>query len=44
VGAILWIAMAVGAVLLFTAIAVRIWRRILHRRRTHGPLLGRDAA
>ncbi|CAA9321442.1 MAG: hypothetical protein AVDCRST_MAG34-1463 [uncultured Nocardioidaceae bacterium] len=44
VGAILWIAMAVGAALLFSAIAVRIWRRIRQRRRTHGPLLKPGAA
>jgi len=44
VGAILWIAMAVGAVLLFAAIALRIWRRIRQRRRTHGPLLKQGAA
>jgi hypothetical protein len=44
IGAILWIVMAVGATLLFAAIAFRIWRRIRQRRRTHGPLLKRGPA
>ena len=44
VGAILWLVMAIGAVLLFSAIALRIWQRIRQRRRTHGPLLKRGAA
>jgi hypothetical protein len=41
VGEILWLVMAVGAGLLFAAIAFRIGRRIRQRRRTHGPLLQR---
>ncbi len=39
VGFILWIVMAVGGTALFVAIALRIWRRIRRRRRTHGPVL-----
>lgn len=39
VGFILWIVMAVGGTALFVAIALRIWRRVRQRRRTHGPLL-----
>lgn len=43
VGAILWLVMAVGAVLLFGTIAFRVARRIRQRRRTHGPLLKQGA-
>ena len=39
VGLILWVVMAVGGAALFAMIAFRIVRRILQRRRTHGPLL-----
>jgi hypothetical protein len=39
VGLVLWALMAGGSVVLFTAIAIRIVRRVRRRRATHGPLL-----
>jgi hypothetical protein len=39
VGLILWVVMGVGGVALSVMVAFRIVRRILQRRRTHGPLL-----
>ena len=44
VGVVVWTIMAAGGVLLFTAILVRLWRRVRRRKATHGPLLPRDRA
>jgi hypothetical protein len=43
VGRILWIVMIVGGTALFAAIVLRIWRRVRHRGRTHGPVLKQAA-
>jgi len=43
VGRILWIVMIVGGTALFVAIGLRIWRRVRHRGRTHGPVLKQAA-
>jgi hypothetical protein len=40
VGLILWFVMGIGGTALLVAIALRIWRRVRKRRRTHGPVLG----
>ena len=44
VSTVIWVIMAVGGGLLFLAIAVRLYRRIRRRRRTHGPRLQVQAA
>ncbi|QWZ10772.1 hypothetical protein KRR39_20180 [Nocardioides panacis] len=41
VSTVVWVIMAAGAVLLFLAIAVRLFRRVRRRRATHGPRLQR---
>ena len=43
VSTVVWVIMAAGAVLLFLAIAVRLFRRVRRRRATHGPRLQRGA-
>jgi hypothetical protein len=43
VSTLIWVIMAAGAVLLFLAIAVRLYRRVRRRRATHGPRLQREA-
>jgi hypothetical protein len=43
VGLVVWVVMGVAAVVFFATIAVRIVRRVRRRRRTHGPVLRRDA-
>ena len=43
VSTVIWVIMAAGAVLLFLAIAVRLFRRVRRRRATHGPRLQRGA-
>lgn len=42
VSTVIWVIMAVGAGLLFLAIAVRVFRRVRTRRATHGPRLTRE--
>jgi hypothetical protein len=44
VGTVIWVILAVGGAVLFLAIAVRLYRRVRLRRRTHGPLMARDNA
>jgi hypothetical protein len=39
---VIWVIMAVGGVLLFLAIGVRLFRRVRRRKSTHGPRLPRD--
>jgi hypothetical protein len=41
VSTVIWVVMAVGAVVLFLAIAVRLFRRVRLRKGTHGPRLSR---
>jgi Family of unknown function (DUF6049) len=42
VSTVIWVIMAVGGVLLFLAIGVRLFRRVRRRKSTHGPRLPRD--
>jgi len=42
VSTVIWVIMAGGGVLLFLAIAVRLFRRVRRRKSTHGPRLPRD--
>ena len=43
VGLVVWLVMGVAATVFFATIVVRIVRRVRRRRRTHGPVLRRDA-
>ena len=43
VSTVIWVIMASGGVLLFLAIAVRLFRRVRRRKSTHGPRLTRGA-
>lgn len=43
VSTVIWVIMAVGGVLLFLAIAIRLVRRVRRRKSTHGPRLPRDS-
>lgn len=43
VSTVIWVIMAVGGVLLFLAIAIRLFRRIRRRKSTHGPRLPRES-
>ncbi|MEO5710558.1 MAG: DUF6049 family protein [Nocardioidaceae bacterium] len=42
VSTVIWVIMAAGGVLLFVAIAVRLFRRVRRRKSTHGPRLPRE--
>ncbi len=43
VSTVIWVIMAIGGILLFLAIAIRLFRRIRRRKSTHGPRLPRDS-